>query len=251
MITVQQAYQTGFSSAFGRFKLASMKDMLQAAQMKGVAKTHPALRNPATFMTGTESPLAGALRGGVTGHAPVSPLGAPLGAAAQSAGKRAACAKFAAVFGADVPSAVEHAAIPYDQRRQMYEDYARTKSQEQPTGYGKAMGIGGGLGAAGGALLGGLIGQSGAGAGIGAGLGGLTGAGLGALAAHGDKSNIEHAQHIMSNDDNLDPALAQQIQDMIESRESAQRSQRGFDRWQDRSRHSDVMDALRNRGGNI
>lgn len=112
MVTVQDAYHAGFSSAFGRFKLASMKDMLQAAQMKGVAKTHPALRNPATFDAGretvqkhlsssAESPLAGALRGGVTG------------ATAQAAGKQAALHKFSSGLAHGGPYQFSHrSALP-------------------------------------------------------------------------------------------------------------------------------------------
>ena len=226
MLTIQDAYSAGFTAGLKKF--ANAQNLLHLATSKAQAKNPIGLRDPKTYMTqgptSTQMPMATAKKTG-------------------------------AIFGADVPSAVEHAAIPYDQRRQMYEDYAREKSQEPPTGYGKAMGWGGALGGLGGAGLGALLGHAsgntGMGAMMGAGGGGALGAAVGGLAAHGDKSNIEQAQHVMSNDDNLDPALAQQIQDMIEARESQQRGQRGMDNWQARSRHSDVMDALRNRGGNI
>jgi len=183
---------------------------------------------------------------------------------AYQAGRKAAFAKFAAIFGAEVPDAIEHAAIPYEHRRQLYEDYARQKSQEEPTGYGKAMGIGGLVGGLGGAALGALLGgQKGStltryGGGPegavtalfpGAAIGGLLGAGAGGLMAHSDKGNIEHAQHVMSHEDNLDPALAKQIQDMIESRRSAEQFSQTRRDWRDRSRHDELMNALRNRGG--
>jgi len=85
MLTVQDAYSAGISSAFNRFKLANMKDMLAAAQMKGVAKTHPALRNPATFMT----------QGPTSASVPMAPA-ASKKTAAYDAGVSAALEKFGA-----------------------------------------------------------------------------------------------------------------------------------------------------------
>jgi hypothetical protein len=122
--------------------------------------------------------------------------------------------KNAKIFGADRPHGLDRHAIPYDTRRSMYEDYAKQKSKEEPTGYAKGMLGGGGIGAGLGAGIGALAGHAGGGAAIGGGLGSL----VGALLAHGDKKQITRAKGAVSG--NLDRHLAEQIADDADQRDA-------------------------------
>lgn len=135
--------------------------------------------------------------------------------------------KVAKFDGAGAPDYLHREAIPYDTRKQHYQEYLNEKAVESKEPMGAAIGRGalkGGLvGAIPGALLG--LGASGTGTGalVGAGVGGLGGAGLGALMnwarVHGDRDEINEALRLHKDPAAVDRALVKRIADEIAWRE--------------------------------
>jgi len=155
--------------------------------------------------------------------------------------------KTAAIFGATEPD-VDHDGIPLEVRQRWLQDYHKAKGSEQPTGYGKAMGVGGLIGGLAGAGFGLLSPGGGAisrlGAALGGGVGALGGAGLGALMAAGDKANIEHARASQT----MSPEQLQHLiyQKMMEAKQERE-MQAEMDRMNEQSRHDEHMGILRGR----
>jgi hypothetical protein len=110
--------------------------------------------------------------------------------------------KVAKIFGEAEPD-YDVDTIPFEHRQQLHNGYHLAKSDEEPTGYGKAIGVGALGGGAAGALLGG--GAAGAFLGgahsmggmlLGGALGALGGGAVGGLAAHHDINNIEESKNV-------------------------------------------------------
>lgn len=97
----------------------------------------------------------------------------------------------------------KNSSIPISERMDMFNEYLKAKSQEEPTNLGKALGVGAALGGGYGAAMGGLLPGAFGGklSGKGALIGGLVGAPLGlllgALGRHGDKKEIEFTRGIL------------------------------------------------------
>jgi hypothetical protein len=154
--------------------------------------------------------------------------------------------KAAAIFGANL-GAVDHPAIPYNQRKKEYTSYVKTKSNERPTGYLKgSLGgglIGAGLGAGAGALSGLAHGRGVKGlAGVGAAAGGIGGLLSGLAMAKHDKNNIRRAQSALKSK-NIDSSLSGEIT----RRQNAKDWNETFDRRDTHIRHRELVDAIRNR----
>jgi hypothetical protein len=125
--------------------------------------------------------------------------------------------KVALVFGASPHENADWAEVPYAQRLKSHKSYVTAKANERPTGFGKAMAVGGAIGAGSGGLLG-LLARHGveprAAHGIvGTLIGGLLGIGGGALAAHFDKGNIASARAALKAN-----AIDQHLHNEIKSR---------------------------------
>jgi hypothetical protein len=169
--------------------------------------------------------------------------------------------KEAKIFGSHVPDTIHHAAIPYSSRRQHYEGYLKDKSQEEPTGYPKAMLGGALLGAGGGALLGGFNGSMSHlpnmvrhGALIGGAVGGLAGVGTGALMAHSDKQNISDAKSVVGNKKKTTDALNDEISshaDIEGYDEELRHQQLLHEVRRGREKKAGVKDVAKNFGGGL
>ena len=132
--------------------------------------------------------------------------------------------KLAFVFGASPDESADWAEVPYDKRLELHKAYLAAKAGEDPTGYGKAMGVGGAIGGGLGGLLGGMAGKSLGGGALGA-LGGITVGGLlGALAARADKQTISSAKDALSSGGEEGHLLEE-----ISDRRSAARQQAAMD----------------------
>ncbi|HUW11138.1 MAG TPA: hypothetical protein VM537_15520 [Anaerolineae bacterium] len=147
--------------------------------------------------------------------------------------------KQALVFGAAEPSEglLEPQFTPV-QRDRLLNEYLTVKSQEPPTSYGTAMGVGGGIGAG----IGGLAGAGGRGGAarvlLGAAIGGGIGALLGAGASAMDRSEIAQAKSDLG-----DPESAMMRRTMLARMMSDQRTDLRKER-----RHQQLIGAIDKRG---
>lgn len=152
------------------------------------------------------------------------------------AGSSGGFGKTAAIFGASTPGAISEDSVPFDVRKQVYQNYLSRKSQEDPSSPGLSAVVGGGLTGA----LGGGLGYMARG-GKGALLGGAIGAGLGALGGYGlakaDAGRIRHAQMLQANPERVDPEMANAIYDLNEQR-------RMSEYMTDERRHRNQIDAM-------
>ena len=147
--------------------------------------------------------------------------------------------KSAAIFGALEPYDVDAASIPYKFRKNELKGYLNAKSQEAPTSYGKAIGVGGLSGGLMGAILGAVAGGHPVaallGGGIGAGLGGLAGG----IAGLGDRYNIESAKNTLRRGNS---AIDQRLHENVRH----QRAMAELDKYlTEQRRHEEMMGALR------
>lgn len=133
--------------------------------------------------------------------------------------------KEAAVFGASQPHIVDvdHAGIPYSQRRAAYHRYLTAKSKEHKTGVGTAAAVGAGVGAAIGAF---------GGAGTAA-FGGIVGGAVGALTGLADSEEVDHARRTLSGGNRaLEASMSQRMAQRVAEREADERYHRYHNTYQ-------------------
>lgn len=159
-------------------------------------------------------------------------------ASGESLKKKGSAEKIARIFGESEPDAdiLGNAALPYEHRRALMEEYAAAKAQEDPTSLGKAMGVGGAVGGLGGLGIGALRGGA-KGALLGGAIGGLGGAGLGAVLQGSDAVDIARAKRMAQNPALVDPEIAGSV-----GRRSAS------DRMTAERRHQETINAMGKRG---
>lgn len=251
---VSKAVKKGYLSGIRSTVTGDMARRNSISRKRGerVGKTLGSLAGAAGgALIGKKNRLAGAALGTVLGYTGGKAIGEETDARRMSSGmrtrpvKRAAIEKTsdfgkeARVFGASLDDdTISNAGIPYGTRKQVFKDYLRAKSQEEPTPLGTALGtgalVGGGLGS-----LAGLKGGA-PGALLGGSIGALGGAGVGALSRAVDKNAIARAQSELQQKD-LSMPLAQRVGD-------AQRRQRSAVEASRERRHREMISALSKQG---
>lgn len=218
-----------------------------------VGKTLGSLAGAAAggLITRGKNPLGGAALGSLLGYTGGKAVGEEVDAARMKRKirarpktqvpieKRSDFDKEAKVYGANLDEdVITDAGTPYDVRKQVFKDYLKAKSQEEPTALPTALGTGGVIGAGIGAIPG-LVNRSGRGALLGAALGALSGAGVGALTRHADKYEIAKSKRILGQGD-LSGPLAMRAGDV-------HRERRRSDDFNKERRHRELIGSINKR----
>ena len=150
--------------------------------------------------------------------------------------------KVAKIFGESEPD-YDVDTIPFEQRQRLHHDYHTAKGNEEPTGYGKAIGVGALAGGIPGALLGSA--HSMGGMLLGGALGALGGGAAGGLAAHHDIDKINEAKGIAGLSE---PQRTSHLVKRIQAQRSMAQNMEDMDRFnqqmQAERRHQEMLDAM-------